>query len=111
VPDKRYWHAKINALADSGNFDELRAFAQYRTSPVGYEPFVAACIRNGCRSLAVQLIPRLKDAAAQAKWYAKLEVRPEMEPAREQTLTSVTSSLGVSNLLQSIAGVWSLVRR
>ncbi|RQX67510.1 putative vacuolar protein sorting 16, partial [Toxoplasma gondii CAST] len=46
IPEKRYWRCKIDALADGRFFDELLAFAQYRTSPVGYDPFITACMRN-----------------------------------------------------------------
>lgn len=39
-------------LCNRMHFDELLAFAQFRTSPIGYEPFVEACMRKGNRELA-----------------------------------------------------------
>jgi len=39
VPDKRFWHVKVRALAESGQWDELRKFANEKKSPIGYRPF------------------------------------------------------------------------
>ncbi|CAM9451824.1 unnamed protein product [Discosporangium mesarthrocarpum] len=47
VPDKRFWHLKIKALASSGQWDALRSFCAERKSPVGYKPFAVACMRHG----------------------------------------------------------------
>ena len=44
VPDKRFWQVKVKALAASGQWDELRKFANERKSPVGYQPFAERCI-------------------------------------------------------------------
>ena len=47
IPDKRYYVLKIRALAASGQIELLRCFAVEKKSPVGYRPFVDACIENG----------------------------------------------------------------
>ncbi|KAL8425657.1 hypothetical protein Efla_003977 [Eimeria flavescens] len=66
VTDQRYWRCKIDALADGMHFDELLAFAQFRSSPIGYEPFVAACLRKGNREAALQLVYKVKDPQSRA---------------------------------------------
>lgn len=45
VPEKRFWHIKIKALAASGQWEALRQFAAEKKSPVGYKPFAQACIQ------------------------------------------------------------------
>jgi hypothetical protein len=39
VPEKRFWYLKIKALAASGQWEQLRQFANEKKSPVGYKPF------------------------------------------------------------------------
>lgn len=39
MPDKRFWYIKIKALAASGQWEQLRQFANEKKSPVGYKPF------------------------------------------------------------------------
>ena len=46
VPEKRFWHLKINALAASGQFEILKSFSNEKKSPVGYKPFAQACIKH-----------------------------------------------------------------
>jgi len=101
VPDKRYWRVKIDALADSGNIDELLTFAQLRTSPIGYDPFIAACVRVRAVDAAVKLIPRLRDPEAQAKWFSQLGLNEEAEAALRRPPTS--QQLG-GGFLQTLTG-------
>lgn len=37
VPDTRFWHVKISALAKSQKWSKLEAFASEKKSPIGYE--------------------------------------------------------------------------
>lgn len=46
VPDKRYWWLKLTALADKEDWDELEKFAKSKKSPIGYLPFVEACVKR-----------------------------------------------------------------
>lgn len=46
VPEKRFWHIKVKALAASGQWEALRQFAAEKKSPVGYKPFAQACIAH-----------------------------------------------------------------
>lgn len=72
VSDKRYWRLKIRALADSGNFSELNSMAANRTSPIGYEPFIEAFLKHRREDLAVPFVPKVKSAAAQARFYSRM---------------------------------------
>ena len=45
VPAKRYWRMKVRALADSENWDLLTVLGE-KKSPIGYAPFVEACMVN-----------------------------------------------------------------
>ncbi|KAL8453827.1 hypothetical protein Emag_001635 [Eimeria magna] len=72
ISDPRYWRCKIDALADGMHFEELAAFAQFRTSPIGYEPFVEACMRKGNRELALQLVYKVKDLQSRAQLFSAL---------------------------------------
>jgi vacuolar protein sorting-associated protein 16 len=47
VPDRRYWWMKVLALSEIGDWNELDRFSKSKKSPIGYEPFVEACIKNG----------------------------------------------------------------
>jgi len=48
IPEKRFWHVKISALASSGQFEELRRFANSaKKSPVGYRPFAERVLEAG----------------------------------------------------------------
>lgn len=65
MPDKRFWYLKIKALAASGQWEALRAFANEKKSPVGYKPFAQACIEHGQPPGAVEAyidrIPQMED--------------------------------------------------
>ncbi|CDI77212.1 AAEL010559-PA, related, partial [Eimeria acervulina] len=102
VNDSRYWRCKIDALADGLHFDELQAFAKFRTSPIGYEPFVEACLRKGNKELALQLAYKVKDAAAKARFLAALGREDEAAAALQ------TPQQGVGGgFFQTISGaIW-----
>ncbi|KAL7575766.1 hypothetical protein ACA910_003096 [Epithemia clementina (nom. ined.)] len=47
IPDRRLWHVKVKAFADSGQWSNLRLLADSRSkSPIGYAPFARAAIRG-----------------------------------------------------------------
>jgi vacuolar protein sorting-associated protein 16 len=46
VPEKRFWHIKVKALAASGQWEQLRLFGNEKRSPVGYKPFALAAIQH-----------------------------------------------------------------
>ena len=46
VSEIRYWYLKIEAFTDALDFENLEKLARSKKSPVGYEPFVKACIKH-----------------------------------------------------------------
>lgn len=50
IPDTRYWWIKIQALASAKAWEDLDKFSKSKKSPIGYEPFVEACIKYGGQS-------------------------------------------------------------
>ncbi|XP_026193366.1 vacuolar protein sorting-associated protein 16 homolog [Cyclospora cayetanensis] len=102
VGDARYWRCKIDALADGMHFDELQAFAKYRTSPIGYEPFVEACLRKGNRELALQLTYKVQGAEARARFFSALGREDEAAAALQTPQQSVGGGL-----LQALSGAFS----
>lgn len=47
VPDRRFWHVKVKAFADSGQWTNLRALADSKAKPpIGYKPFARAAIKG-----------------------------------------------------------------
>jgi hypothetical protein len=47
IPDIRYWWTRIQALAAARDWVELEKFSKSKKSPIGYEPFVEACMKFG----------------------------------------------------------------
>uniref|UniRef100_A0A7S2ELE1 Vps16 C-terminal domain-containing protein n=1 Tax=Trieres chinensis TaxID=1514140 RepID=A0A7S2ELE1_TRICV len=47
VPEKRLWHAKVRAFAESGQWANLRNLADSRAKPpIGFKPFALAAIKG-----------------------------------------------------------------
>jgi hypothetical protein len=47
VPEKRFWHIQVTALAESQQWSNLRILSESKTkSPIGYKPFARAAIRG-----------------------------------------------------------------
>ncbi|KAL8271684.1 hypothetical protein Esti_004397 [Eimeria stiedai] len=103
ISDPRYWRCKIDALADGMHFEELLAFAQFRTSPIGYEPFVEACMRKGNRELALQLVYKVKDPQSRAQLFSALG----REDEAAATLRQGPQQGGGGGFLQAISGAFS----
>lgn len=60
VQDKRLWRVKMNALAESGNWDVLEDFGD-KKSPIGYSPFVEACMVNHNLREAQHFVEKISD--------------------------------------------------
>ncbi|KXJ28267.1 vacuolar protein sorting-associated protein 16 homolog [Exaiptasia diaphana] len=60
VPDKRFHWLKVRALAESMDWIELDKFAKSKRSPIGYEPFVDACLEANNRLEAEKYLPRVQ---------------------------------------------------
>ena len=61
VPAKRYWRMKVRALADSENWDLLTVLGE-KKSPIGYAPFVEACMVNHNAREAAAFLEKMSDA-------------------------------------------------
>jgi len=47
IPEKRFWHIKVKAFADSKQWSNLRILADSKSkSPIGYKPFARAVIKG-----------------------------------------------------------------
>lgn len=58
VPERRFWHVKLRALAEASDFAGLDAFSKSKKSPIGYEPFVHVLAERGHKSEAIAYVPR-----------------------------------------------------
>ena len=61
VPDKRYYFLRINILAEMGEWLELEKFSKSRKPPVGFEPFVDACLTQNNRYEAMKYVNKVDD--------------------------------------------------
>jgi hypothetical protein len=60
VSDKTYWNLKIAAYVKTNRWTDLENLAK-KKSPVGYKPFVEACIKRGNDTEAMKYIPKVTD--------------------------------------------------
>ncbi|KAH9941720.1 vacuolar protein sorting-associated protein 16 [Epithele typhae] len=58
VPDKRFWHVKMQALTAIRDFEGLEMFAKSKRSPIGYEVFVKHLVEKGHQKEALSYVPR-----------------------------------------------------
>ncbi|XP_004930556.1 vacuolar protein sorting-associated protein 16 homolog [Bombyx mori] len=70
MPDRRYWWLRILTLAEKSNWEELDKFSKSKKSPVGYEPFVDACLKYNKADEALKYLPRCRDEI-KIKYYVK----------------------------------------
>ena len=59
ISDKKFWFLKVRGLALTRNWAELEKFARGKKSPIGYGPFVKACIDNNNKAEAIKYIERV----------------------------------------------------
>ncbi|XP_026744401.1 vacuolar protein sorting-associated protein 16 homolog [Trichoplusia ni] len=70
MPDRRYWWLRILTLAEKDDWTELDKFSKSKKSPVGYEPFVDACLKYCKHDEALKYLPRCSDDI-KVKYYVK----------------------------------------
>lgn len=46
MSDKRFWHIRVKAFAESEQWSNLRSMVENRKPPIGYKPFARAAIRG-----------------------------------------------------------------
>ncbi|XP_041968252.1 vacuolar protein sorting-associated protein 16 homolog isoform X2 [Aricia agestis] len=76
MPDRRYWWLRILTLAQKDEWEELDKFSRSKRSPIGFEPFVDACLRRARRDQALRYLPRCMDDI-KVKYYVKAEYYEE----------------------------------
>lgn len=82
VPDRRYWWLRVKVLAELRDWAELEKFSKSKKSPIGYEPFVDACLENENKFEAAKYMPKVRDEQ-KVKYYCKLGM---MDEARQTAM-------------------------
>lgn len=70
MPDNRYWWLRILTLAKKSDWAELDRFSKSKKPPVGYEPFVDACLKYKKNDEALKYLPRCREDI-KVKYYVK----------------------------------------
>ena len=95
IPDKRFWYLKVDAYSGSRDFENLEKFARSKKSPIGYEPFVDACVKQGNLLEAKKYILKC-DVNRRADLYLKIGALKE---AAESALS--TKNVAMLQLIRS----------
>lgn len=73
ISDKRMWHIEVCALSRGGRWDELAKLVQgKKTTPIGFQPFIEACIQQKNLPEAAKYIQRLSDYQEQMEWLCNI---------------------------------------
>lgn len=88
VPEKRFYWLKIKALSTTRNWDALEKFSKEKKPPIGYKPFVEACIEGGENGEALKYIVKLADPQERAEAYARIGLHNEAAEAASQAKDS-----------------------
>ncbi|KPJ12917.1 Vacuolar protein sorting-associated protein 16-like [Papilio machaon] len=70
MPDRRYWWLRILTLAERHDWTELDRFSKSKKSPIGFEPFVDACLKYDNKDEALKYLPKCRDDI-KVKYYVK----------------------------------------
>mmetsp|Transcript_7660 Transcript_7660/g.11599 ORF Transcript_7660/g.11599 Transcript_7660/m.11599 type:complete len:895 (+) Transcript_7660:85-2769(+) len=74
VPEKRYWHIQVRALAEEEDWGGLWNLAtSKRVPPIGYEPFIESCIENKAITEAVKYIKKLSASNEKMEWFCNIQ--------------------------------------
>ena len=70
VSDTRLWHSQVKAFASAGQWEELQRLAteSKKAPPIGFLPFVEACVEQKEYTEAVKYIERLSEHRVQIEW-------------------------------------------
>ncbi|XP_073050524.1 protein VACUOLELESS1 [Primulina eburnea] len=88
VSEKRWYWLKVFALATIRDWEALEKFSKEKRPPIGYRPFVEACIDAGEKAEALKYIPKLADPREKAEAYARIGMAKEAADAASQTKDS-----------------------
>lgn len=84
VSEKRWYWLKVFALATIRDWDALEKFSKEKRPPIGYRPFVEACIDADEKGEALKYIPKLSDPRERAESYARIGMAKEAAEAASQ---------------------------
>jgi len=73
VSDRRLWYMEVQALSRSGCWDELaRLVSSKKAPPIGFQPFIEACITHNNLAEASKYIARLPEYHEQMEWLCNI---------------------------------------
>jgi vacuolar protein sorting-associated protein 16 len=74
VPDKRFWHVEVRTLARAKAWEELAKLvsAKGKVPPIGYLPFVEACVEMKNYHEAARYIQQLSDPHEAMEWLCNI---------------------------------------
>nr|AFK37940.1 unknown [Lotus japonicus] len=84
VSEKRWYWLKVFALATIKDWVALEKFSKEKKPPIGYRPFVEACIEANEKGEAIKYIPKLADPRERAESYARIGMAKEAADAASQ---------------------------
>ncbi|KAF4373221.1 hypothetical protein F8388_010477 [Cannabis sativa] len=84
VSEKRWYWLKVFALATIRDWDALEKFSKEKRPPIGFRPFVEACIEADEKGEALKYIPKLADPREKAESYARIGMAKEAADAASQ---------------------------
>ncbi|XP_015082557.1 protein VACUOLELESS1 [Solanum pennellii] len=84
VSEKRWYWLKVFALATIRDWDALEKFSKEKRPPIGYRPFVEACVDANEKGEALKYIPKLTDPRERAEAYARIGMAKEAADAATQ---------------------------
>ncbi|KAG7159513.1 Vacuolar protein sorting-associated protein 16-like 1 [Homarus americanus] len=61
IPERRYWWLRVVAHAQANHWEELANFSKNKKNPIGFEPFVDACLKNGNKIEAQKYAMKVRD--------------------------------------------------
>ncbi|XP_019464204.1 PREDICTED: protein VACUOLELESS1 [Lupinus angustifolius] len=85
VSEKRWYWLKVFALATIKDWVALEKFSKEKKPPIGYRPFVEACIEADEKAEAIKYIPKIADPRERAESYARIGMAKEAADAASQT--------------------------
>ncbi|GAB2222949.1 hypothetical protein Droror1_Dr00017081 [Drosera rotundifolia] len=88
VSEKRWYWLKVFALATIGDWNGLEKFSKEKRPPIGYKPFVEACIEHDEKNEALKYIPKLSNPREKAEAYARIGMANEAAEAASQAKDS-----------------------
>ncbi|MBA0846418.1 hypothetical protein Goshw_001688 [Gossypium schwendimanii] len=84
VSEKRWYWLKVFALATIRDWEALEKFSKEKRPPIGYRPFVEACVDADEKGEALKYIPKLADLRERAEAYARIGMAKEAADAASQ---------------------------